>query len=217
MSIDLKGKRIVITIGREYGSGGRQIGKLVSSMLGIPFYDKELLNRAASDSGLSGGIYEKVDFRRSASLLYSLVRRIENSGYEPGLSELETDNRMTEKVFQVQKQVIKNIADEGSCVVIGRCSNIILANARGAVHFYIKAPYDYKVPLLKITNNMEPKKAAKYIKNGDKARSGYYKYYTGRKWGDPQDYNYVLDSSVLGVDGTAELIVDIVEKKLGLK
>ena len=210
MSCDVKDKKIIVTIGREYGSGGRQIGKKISSMLGIPFYDKELLNRAAQESGIDQDVFDNMDEKRVTSLLFSIVRGIEKRGSSPRKPDAGILT-MNERLYLIQKQVLKNIAMEGSCVIMGRCSDVILKNDPNAVHFFIKAPMDYKIYLLKEIEGLEPKAAEKMIKEIDKERMGYHKYYTGEKWGQSENYNYIMDSSLLGVEGTARIMCEIIE------
>ncbi len=220
MAVDLKEKKVILTIGREYGSGGRVIGRLVSEKMGLPFYDKDLINRAAAESGIDKEVFDNMDEKRCSSLLFSIVRNIEKSG-KNGKSHASGDNTgimsMNERLYLIQKQIIKKIAAEGSCILLGRCSNIILKNDPSAVHLFIKANQDFKLRNLKEIKNLEPKAAAKLIKETDKERSDYYKYYTGSKWGVSNDYNYILDSSVLGLEGTADLICDLITKKAELR
>lgn len=216
MAVDLKGKKIVLTMGREFGSGGRKIGTIVSAKLGIPFYDKDLLNRAAAESGIDPEVFDKMDEKRCTSLLFSIVRKLEKSGSKPDHDDSGILS-MNERLYLIQKQVIKNIVKEGSCIIMGRCSNITLKKDPDAVHIFIKAPNDFKVKTLKELRNLEPLAAEKLIKETDKERASYFKYYTGGlKWGQSENYNYIIDSSVLGIEGTAELICDMVVKKLGL-
>ncbi len=132
----LRIKKIILTIGREFGSGGRKIGSLISAKLGIPFYDKDLLNRAAADSGIDAETFDKMDEKRCTSLLFSFVRRLEKSGSRPEHDDTGILS-MNERLYFIQKQIIKNIAKEGSCIIMGRCSNITLKKrSRCSSYFY---------------------------------------------------------------------------------
>ncbi|MCC8014505.1 MAG: cytidylate kinase-like family protein, partial [Eubacterium sp.] len=216
MAVDLKVKKIILTIGREFGSGGRKIGSLISAKLGIPFYDKDLLNRAAEDSGIDAETFDKMDEKRCTSLLFSFVRRLEKSGSRPEHDDTGILS-MNERLYLIQKQIIKNIAKEGSCIIMGRCSNITLKKDPDAVHIFIKANHDFKVKNINELKKLEKNAAEKLIKETDKERAAYFKYYTGGlKWGQSENYNYIIDSSVLGLEGTADLICDLALRKLNI-
>ncbi|MCD8090252.1 MAG: cytidylate kinase-like family protein [Clostridiales bacterium] len=213
MAVDFKEKKVILTIGREYGSGGRTIGKLISEKMGIPFYDKDLINRAAMESDIDKEVFNSMDEKRTSSLLFSIVRNLDKGGGAGISGDGSGIMTMNERLYLIQKQIIKRIAAEGSCILLGRCSNITLKDDPAAVHIFIKAPHDFKLKTLKEVKNLEPKAAAKLIKETDKERADYYKYYTGLKWGSSQCYNYIIDSSVLGLEGTADLICELITKK----
>ncbi|MCD7904142.1 MAG: cytidylate kinase-like family protein [Clostridiales bacterium] len=217
MAFDLKDKKIIITIGREFGSGGRAINRLVSEKLNLPLYDKDLINRAAAESGIDKETFDSMDEKASASLLLSIVRNLDKKNNKREHHDNTGIMSMSERLYLIQKQVIKKIASEGSCVMLGRCSNVTLRKDPDTVHFFIRAPKDFKLKTLKEFRDLEPNEAEKLMKNVDKERENYYKYYTGLKWGVPKDYSYILDSSVLGIESTADLICEIVLKKLKLK
>ncbi|MCD8158927.1 MAG: cytidylate kinase-like family protein [Clostridiales bacterium] len=214
MAVDLKDKKIIITVGREFGSGGRAISRLVSEKLGLPLYDKDLINRAAVESGVDKEVFDNVDEKVNTSLLFSLVRNLEKNRSKYDSHDGSGILSLNERLYLIQKQIIKKIAAEGSCILLGRCSNFTLKNDPNAIHLFIRAPQEFKLQLLKKFRNLEPNAAAKLIKETDKERSNYYKFYTGSKWGMPEDYSYIIDSSVLGTEATADLICDLVEKKL---
>lgn len=206
--------RVVITIGREYGSGGRQIGKLIAQKLDIPFYDKELLNRAEEESGLDAEVFNTMDEKRCTNLIYSVLRRLENRGHGKGGAQNSDFITMNDRLFLIQKQVLRTIASEGSCVIMGRCSNIALEKDEAAIHFFVKAKEEYKIALLKKIYDLDRKAALKLMRDTDKDREGYYTHYSGRKWGQAGDFDFVMDTSVLGYEATAEIMSYIALKKL---
>ena len=210
------GGKVVITIGRQYGSGGRQIGRIIADRLGIPFYDKELLNRAEEESGLDAEVFGSMDEKRCSNILYSFLRRVENKSSRRGIIGLGDFITMDDRLFLIQNQVLKTIASEGSCVIMGRCSNVVLAKHEDAVHFYVKAPEDYKAGLLERLYGLERKAALKLVRDTDKEREDYFRHYTGKKWGDSSLYNYVIDSSVIGYEATADIMYEIALKKLNM-
>ncbi|MCC8098056.1 MAG: cytidylate kinase-like family protein [Eubacterium sp.] len=214
MAVDLKNKKIIITVGREFGSGGKIISEFVAEKLGLPFYDKNLINRAAVESGIDKEVFDHADEKVNTSLLFSLARNLEKNRSKYESHDGSGIMTMSERLYLIQKQIIKQIASEGSCVLLGRCSNITLKKDPDAVHFFVRAPYEYKLGLLKKYRNLEPNAAAKLIKETDKERANYYKFYAGSKWGMPEDYNYIIDSSVLGPEKTADWICDLVEMKV---
>ncbi len=207
------GGKIVITIGREYGSGGRQIGQIIADRLGIPFYDKELLNRAEEESGLGVEVFDKMDEKRCSNLVYSFLRK-PLRGSRKGIIGLKDFITMDDRLFFIQNQVLKTLAYEGSCVIMGRCSNVVLSKVEEAVHFFVKAPEDYKVKLLKQIYDLDEMAAIKLMRDTDKERKDYFRHYTGKDWGDSSLYNFIIDSSVIGYEATADIMCDIVSKKL---
>ncbi len=193
----------IITIGRQYGSGGRVIGKKLAETLGIPFYDKELLSRAAKDSGLCEEIFENHDEKPTNSFLYSLVMDTYSFGYNTAALN---DMPINQKVFLAQFNAIKSIADEGPCVIVGRCADYALEEYDNCLSVFIKADYKKRVRRIADKYELTDSKAKDRINKKDKARASYYNYYSNKKWGDAASYDLCIDSSVFGVDGTVELI-----------
>lgn len=202
------GKDTIITIGRQCGSGGREIGIALAKELNIPYYDKELLKRAAKESGLCEEVFEKFDERPTSSLLYSIVM----DPYSLGINANGIDMPINHKVFLAAFDTIKKIADEGPCVMIGRCSDYALADYKNVLNFFLYAPMEERVKRVAARLNLTSEKAKDYITKADKQRASYYNYYTTKKWGETTGYNFCLDTSVLGVDGTVSLMKSIIEQ-----
>lgn len=203
----IMGKDTIITIGRQCGSGGRDVGIALSKRLNIPYYDKELLKRAAKESGLCEEVFEKFDEKPTSSLLYSIVM----DPYSLGISANGIDMPINHKVFLAAFDTIKKIANEGPCVMIGRCADYALSDYSNVVNFFLFAPMEDRIKRVTERMDITPEKAKDFINKTDKQRASYYNYYSTKKWGVTTSYNYCLDTSVLGIDGTVELIEHIVD------
>ncbi len=199
-------KDTIITIGRQCGSGGREVGIALSKELEIPYYDKELLKRAAKESGLCEEVFEKFDEKPTSSLLYSIVM----DPYSLGISANGIDMPINHKVFLAAFDTIKKVADEGPCVMIGRCADYALSDYKNVVNFFLFAPLEERIKRVSERMGITPEKAKDYIQKTEKQRASYYNYYTTKKWGATTSYNFCLDTSILGIDGTVELIKNIV-------
>ncbi len=195
--------KTVITIGREFGSGGHQIGQKLAQDLGIPFYDKELLDRAAKDSGLSKEIFVNQDERPTNSFLYSLVMDTYSFGYS---SNVMSDMPLNQKVFLAQFETIKKLAEEGPCVIIGRCADYALENNPNHLSVFIHADIGIRTKRIAKLYDLTDNKARDRIRKNDKSRSSYYNYYTSKEWSALDSYYLTLDSGVLGIDGCVEAI-----------
>lgn len=202
----------IITIGRECGSGGREIGMKLSKKLGIPYYDKQLLKEAAKQSGLCEEIFESFDEKPTSSFLYSLAMDPYSFGYSNGTINMPLNH----KVFLAALDTIKNIAEKGPCIFIGRCADYVLSDFHNCVNLFINAPLDFRVDRICKEHNMTKEQAINFIHKKDKQRSSYYNYYASNKWGDMSTYDLCINSSVLGIDGTVNLIeqyVNLFENK----
>ncbi len=197
----------IITIGRQYGSAGREIGEKLAADLGIKCYDKELLDRAAKDSGLCKELFENHDEKPTNSFLYSLVMDTYSMGYP---SAAFSDMPLNHKVFLAQFNAIKKIAEEGPCVMIGRCADYALADFPNVISIFIYADLESKVRRISSKYQLSVAKAKEMIIKTDKSRASYYNYYSDKKWGEASGYHLCLNSSVLGIDGTVELLKDYV-------
>lgn len=199
----------IITIGRQTGSGGREIGQKVAKELGIPYYEKELLERAAEKSGLSKEFFEAHDEKRVSSFLYSLVMDSPTPGFTNTMSGMPINH----KSFLAQFNTIKEIAAEGPCVIIGRCADYALEENPHLLSIFIHANYDFRIKRIMEEANLSETKARELINKTDKSRSQYYNYYTGRKWGVAANYNVSLDSSRFGIDETVAFICSMARIK----
>lgn len=194
---------MVITIARQFGSGGRAIGKALARELNIPFYDKELINLAAKESGVSPEVFEKYDEKVTNSLLYSLsmgAAATINSEY--GISPQVSLN---DRVFLIQQDIIKKIAEK-SCVIVGRCADHVLSGRKDCFKLFIYADIEKRIRYAVDVHKVEPSKAKSVITKIDKTRANYYNYYATGKWGDPDNYNLCINSGELGISRTVELI-----------
>ena len=204
----------IITIGREYGSGGRQIGQEVAKYFGIKCYDKELLEHAANDSGICKELFEHHDEKPTNSFLYSLVMDTYSFGYT---SSAFSDMPINQKVFLAQFETIKKIAAEGPCIMIGRCADYALADFDNCISIFVHADMDKRIKRIASKYALTEAKARDQILKTDKKRASYYNYYSDKKWGDGSSYNMCIDSGVCGIDGTVQLIKDFVALKEKIK
>ena len=195
----------IYTIGREFGSGGREVGEKLAAKLGIKLYDKELLQQAAQDSGFCEEIFENHDEKPTNSFLYSLVMDTYSvSGYSaaPFL-----DMPLNHKVFLAQFETIKKIAEKESCVIVGRCADYALSDNPDCINVFIHADLDVRIKNVSRNLNITENKARDIINKTDKQRASYYNYYTSKKWGDSKSYNLSLDAGKLGTDNCVEMIL----------
>ena len=202
--------KTVITIGRQYGSAGRQIGRALAEELGIKCYDKELLDRAAKDSGMCQELFENHDEKPTNSFLYSLVMDTYSFGYS---SSAFSDMPINQKVFLAQFETIKKIASEGPCIMIGRCADYALADFDNCLSVFIHASLETRIRRIAKLYDLTDAKAKDKIQKADKKRSSYYNYYTSKKWGDVDSYDLSIDSGKMGIDGTIELILKAIQQK----
>ena len=197
----------IITVGRQYGSGGRYVAKLLSERLGIPFYDKELLVEASKDSGICQEVMENYDEKQEKRGLFSML-----GGYQ-ARSEMSMylDIPLNHRIFLAQFDTIRRIADEGPCVIVGRCADYALADYENCIHLFIYADEEARTKRVMEKYQLSEYKAQEMINKKDKQRQSYYNYYSSKKWGRADSYDLCINSSVLGVDGTVKLIIQYVE------
>ena len=203
-------KKTIITIGRQYGSGGHEIGATLAQDLGLKLYDKEMLKRAAKESGLCEELFETHDEKPTHSFLYSLVMDSYSFGYSGGAY---ADIPINHKIFLAQYDAIKSIANEGDCVIVGRCADYALANCDEAVNVFIYADLQSRIRRIARMYNLTDAQAKDIILKADKKRSNYYNYYTNKIWGDARNYDLCLNSAKLGIGGTAQAIMDYLKLK----
>ena len=182
----------VITISREYGSGGRAIGERLAHELGIPFYNKELILMAAKESGLSEEYIKKTEQMKSTSFLYGLYM---------GAQQLP----MNDQIFLVQSKIIRKIAEEGPCVIVGRCADYILREHDDLLNVFIHAPLDYRAERAKKVYEKDASNIEDFVKKQDKKRASFYNYFSQNKWGDSRHYHLAI-SSEYGVDFAVQVL-----------
>ena len=192
-------KHMVITISREYGSGGRYVGRLVADKLGIKLYDKDFIEKLAAKTGLSGEYIENNEQRRNSLEIF-------NSGYYSGLNN-------SDELFIKESELIKEVAEQESCVIIGRCADFILKDRNDVIKVFIYSSSENKLKRVTEIYGIEKSRAEKEIKRINKLRANHYKYYTGKEWNNNSNYDICINSDDLGVEKTADLICKMVEEK----
>lgn len=202
------GMNTVITIGRQYGSAGREIGQKVAEYFDIKYYDKDLLTRAAKESGFCEEMIQNHDERPTNSFLYNLVMDTYSFGYN---NSSFVDMPISHKVFLAQFDTIKKIADEGPCVIVGRCADYALADRANVIDLFIFGNEECKIKRVMELYGLTEAKAKDMMIKKDKQRQSYYNYYSSKKWGRADSYDLCINSSVLGVEGTVKLITQYVE------
>lgn len=201
---------LVITIGRQYGSAGYEIGKKLASDLGVNLYDKEMLKRAAKETGLCEELFETHDEKPTNSFLYSLVMDTYSLGFSSGTY---ADMPINHKVFLAQFDTIKKIAEEESCVMVGRCADYALEDFDNVINIFIYADLDQRVRRVAREFGISDVKAKDIIVKNDKKRASYYNYYTNKDWGEAKGYDLCINSAKLGVDGAVELIKQYIDTR----
>ena len=204
----------IITITRQYGSGGHEIGELLSEKLGIKFYDKELISLAAKESGVAPEIFEKADEKPANSLLYSLSVGLYN--YGNGFSTTMGDLPLNDQLYIIQHKIIREKSESENFVVVGRCADYVLKDNPNVVKVYIYADIASRIKRAVARHDIEPARAKQAILKADKGRANYYSFYSGQKWGQVDNYDLCINTTNLSTDRAAELIVDyigILDKK----
>ena len=204
-------KNYIVTIAREYGSGGRECGKKLAELTGYKFYDKDLITLAAQKSRMSTDALNSVDEKAASSLLYTLA--LGSSIYNSGMGSVNLP--INDKLFVVQSQIIKDIANSGEgAIIVGRCADYVLSERDNVVKIYITSDFDTRVNTVMKRHDLTQSQARDLIIKTDKRRSNYYSYYTGEKWGKADKYDVVVSTARIGIDGAAGLIADYI-KMLG--
>ena len=195
----------VITIGRQCGSGGHTIGEQAAKILGIPFYDRELIEMTAQESGFGKEFVEEQGEHRNSSMLYNLVKNLSYSRTMPsGNSEYLQD-----EIFFVQRKIITELAEKEPCVIVGRCADSILKETGNSLNIYIHAEKAFKAKYLMERNRMSYDEYVREMERLDKRRASHYKYYTDQVWGFAENYHLCLDSSLIGIEKCVSVICDI--------
>lgn len=195
----------IYTIGREFGSMGQLVGEKLAQRLGIKCYDKELLQQAAKQTGFCEEIFENHDEKPTNSFLYSLVMDTYSASNYAAAPFL--DMPLNHKVFLAQFDTIKKIAENESCVIVGRCADYALAGNPDCINIFIRAELEDRIKLISKRMDTTENKAKDIILKNDKQRASYYNYYTSKKWGDARSYDLVLNTSKISVDDCIEMIL----------
>ena len=190
----------IINVGRSFGSGGGFVAKAIGTKLGIPGYDNELISKVAEESGYSKSLFAKGEEKRSLFSVSSFFASGRGSYSDSGYVN---DNVM----FRIQSEVIRGIADKGDAIIIGRCADYILRDLK-CLDVFVCAPLEFRVKRLVESEKITPEEAEDLIRRKDRTRETYYNYYTFGEWGAASNYDLCVDSSVLGIDGTADYIID---------
>ncbi|MBQ6825723.1 MAG: cytidylate kinase-like family protein [Clostridia bacterium] len=201
-------KNVVIAIGREFGSGGRAVAKELSEIMGIKFYDKDLIRLTAKESGYSEELLHGIDESASSSLLYTLsMSATHNIAMNKDLGVPVGD-----KAFAISSEIIKKLADEESCIIVGRCADSILNGRDNLIKVFIYTDVERRIDRICEYEKCSRSEAASMIKKADRRRSFYHNYYSDTKWGDRRSYDICIDSSI-GIDKVAKIIKYIAENK----
>jgi cytidylate kinase len=204
--------RYIITIGRQLGSGGREIGQKLSARLGIAFYDKELIRIASQQSGLKEEFFERVDEQKHFSLFPGILG-LRTSLTDDFFSNYYLSN---ESLFRIQSDVMRTLAAEGSCIFVGRCADYVMKDERNCLNLFISADMADRIKRIAISHKLSDTKAKELIERTDKGRSSYYNYFSGKTWGAAESYHLCINSSVLGIDETVRLISHVAGSRFGL-
>ena len=194
-------KRIV-TISRQYGSGGRYIGKKLSEKLGIPCYDEKLIDMVAKESGFAQDFVAEKGERMTGSLLFNIASSLSYA------NNILSGNGMSlqDEIYFIQNRIIKDLTEKGSCVIVGRCADYILRERKDVLNIFIYADMESKMERAVTYFGLEKENVSAILKKKDKARSNHYKYYTDQEWGMASNYDLSLNSGILGIDGCVEMI-----------
>ncbi|MBQ9204655.1 MAG: cytidylate kinase-like family protein [Prevotella sp.] len=203
-------KHIIICVGRQLGSGGHDIARMLALDFQAKYYDRELLNLAAKESGFSKKFFEQNDEQKGflKTLFNIQTPHLSGGMYKSNISQ--------ESLFQFQSDAIRKAAAEGSCVFVGRCADYVLRDLPNVVKVFITASMRYRIDQVLAHQQMTPQQAKRFILNAEGHRASYYNYYTGKKWGSAESYDLCVDSSVLGMVETEKLIADFIRKRFNL-
>jgi cytidylate kinase len=204
-------KHIIINVGRQVGAGGQEIGRMLAQEFNAKFYDRELLNLAAKESGFSEKFFKQNDEKKG------FIRGLFNvqSPHLTG-SSMYGSNFSQESLFQFQSDAIRKAAAEDSCVFLGRCADYILRDFENVVNIFITASMDFRVEIVSKVKELDADHARKLIEQVESRRAQYYNYYTGKKWGAAESYDFCIDASILGLEETEKIIATYIRKRFEL-
>lgn len=207
--------KFVINIGRQLGSGGKAVAQIVAQRLGVNVYDKQLINLAAEQSGLCPEWFERADEKASKGMLSTLIGYL-RAPFAGDDSRI-TDVLSNDALFKFQSDVIRDLAARESCVFVGRCADYILRDHPRSVNIFIAGDRRDRRDRLCLQQGITPAEAETLMDKTDDKRASYYNYYSSGTWGEAATYHLSVDSSVLGIDGTADLVLEFVARKLGVR
>ncbi|MBR5686880.1 MAG: cytidylate kinase-like family protein [Prevotella sp.] len=201
--------KIIINVGRQLGSGGRVIAKLLADEFGCQFYDREILNLAAKESGFSEEFFEQNDEHKGflRSLFHVRLPYVSDN-------DIHANRFSQESLFQFQSDAIRRAAEAGSCVFVGRCADYVLRDMENVINIFITAPLDYRIRQVRERHGCDEAAARKIITDQEKDRASYYNFYTGKRWGDSASYDLCVDASILGQEKTAKWIAEFIRKSI---
>ena len=200
----------IITIGRQYGSGGREVAKKLAEIMNFAFYDKELLAEASKESGICQEIMETYDEKQGKRSFFSMMGGLQGR-MDPGNMYLEMP--LNHRIFLAQFDTIRRIADEGPCVIVGRCADYVLRDHENVINVFVKASQEERIKRIIKYNGADPVKAEEILRKADKQRASYYNYYATGTWGDVNNYDLCVDTGTLGIEGCVDIICQCVEIK----
>lgn len=206
-------KKIIVTISREFGSGGRIIGSKVAEKLGIPFYDRKIIELSAEKSGLAVSFVENTEQKIKNKFFHNLAF----GGYYMGAETCGAQLSLSDKLFIATCEIINKLAEEGSCVIVGRCADYVLKNRDDVINIFIYSDLKHKTERAVAQYGVAENKAVAEVQKADKYRANHYNYYTERVWGEKSNYHLCLNSGFLGIDNTVDIIVDAVKDYLSNK
>lgn len=197
--------KCIITISRNYGAGAGEIGRQLAADLGIPFYDKEIIHLASKSSGIDPSILEKNDERPGGKMLYRIIKTL-----KPPANDTESDDPFIrdEKTFRYESEIIRQLAEQESCIIVGRCADYLLKDHPDAAHVFIHANEEFRLRRMSRMLQLPDSEVLKILRKTDRVRQAYYNYFTGNEWHNALNYDLTLDTGVLGIPNSIQLIKD---------
>ena len=201
-------KKKIVTISRQYGSGGRYIGENLAKAMGVPCYDEKLIDMVAKESGFAQSLVAEKGERMTGSLLFNIASSLSFAN-----NVFSTNNGVTlqDEIYFTQNRIIKELADKGPCVIVGRCADYILREREDCLNVFIFADNESKIERAEKYFNITREEAPAVLKKKDKARANHYKYYTDQEWGMASNYDLCLNSGLIGIEGCVKAIQQVLE------
>ena len=201
-------KKKIVTISRQYGSGGRYIGENLAKAMGVPCYDEKLIDMVAKESGFAQSFVAEKGERMTGSLLFNIASSLSFAN-----NVFSTNNGVTlqDEIYFTQNRIIKELADKGPCVIVGRCADYILREREDCLKVFIFADNESKIERAEKYFNITREEAPAVLKKKDKARANHYKYYTDQEWGMASNYDLCLNSGLIGIEGCVKAIQQVLE------